>query len=276
MILIVRESMLAEKFGAYLFSLNRHEVIHTDNITKPTKELLDSLKGKDVFIVGGYYTDNLKDFEGVVNSITVFYNNSDKINEEVDHIIIKASENKGFCTYALRVIEPLYFSSLMGKICEHFDDYLYGFTTEESIFFQNGVYCLELDKKGGFDYLFSIEYEKIIKMGKEKMKESIEIAEKRVEEAVVKDINGHEVSVALGDSPIVLSCIKLAQKTGIGMLVRYKDNKTFVSCRVTKESGDNAGLLMSEVMNGGGSKAMGGGSIDGILSIDQLFEYFNE
>ena len=29
-------------------------------------------------------------------------------------------------------------------------------------------------------------------------------------------------------------------------------------------------------MNGGGSKAMGGGSIDGILSIDQLFEYFNE
>ena len=32
--------MLAEKFGAYLFSLNRHEVIHTDNITKPTKELL--------------------------------------------------------------------------------------------------------------------------------------------------------------------------------------------------------------------------------------------
>ena len=58
---------------------------------------------------------------------------------------------------------------------------------------------------------------------------------------MVKDINRHEVSVALGDSPIVLSCIKLAQKTGIGMLVRYKDNKTFVSCRVTKESGDNAG-----------------------------------
>ena len=45
--------------------------------------------------MGGYYTDNLKDFEGVVNSITVFYNNSDKINEEIDHIIIiKASENK--------------------------------------------------------------------------------------------------------------------------------------------------------------------------------------
>ena len=109
--------------------------------------------------MGGYYTDNLKDFEGVVNSITVFYNNSDKINEEIDHIIIKASENKWFCTYVLRIIELLYYSSCITNIYEHLDDYLYGFTTEESIFFQNGVYCLELDKKGGFDYLLSVKYE---------------------------------------------------------------------------------------------------------------------
>lgn len=116
--------------------------------------------------------------------------------------------------------------------------------------------------------------EEILVRGAERRKTNLLIAQARVDNAREYTVLGLKISVAIGGSPIVDSCILLSKKTGVGMLVRYDEklSRTFVSCRVTEESGYNAGELMLRFINGGGSKPMGGGSLPGILTLEELFK----
>lgn len=80
--------------------------------------------------------------------------------------------------------------------------------------------------------------------------------------------------VAIGDSPIIMTCLLLTENSpsGVGLLFRYDLNtgKTFISGRSTKESSIDMGLLMRELIQGGGTRAMGGGSISKLLFPEQL------
>jgi hypothetical protein len=57
------------------------------------------------------------------------------------------------------------------------------------------------------------------------------------------------------------------------VLVRYNLNlnSTHVSIRVTSDSGLNAGEIATSLVDGRGSRSMGGGSVNGIVTPDKLF-----
>lgn len=267
--------MLAECFGAEVLRMyNGAIVVMTDPVVAPTHDLLDQITGQNVLIVGGYYRGKLSEFLAVAKSVTVFYNTSDTP-DDVEHLILKASPNRGFASYAVETANTENKELLM-KIAVWLDEYLYGFPSENSLKFQNGVYTL--DAKTDVEKVKLImngtwAIEDVLDVGAVKRHQNLVVARERLEEAREYTVLGKKVLVAIGGSPIVDSCILLSQRTGIGMLVRYDQQKkrTFVSCRVTEASGEDAGAIMHAFINGGGSRPMGGGSIDGILSLDELF-----
>ena len=158
------------------------------------------------------------------------------------------------------------------------DSYMYGFPSEESLCFQNGIYVInaqtDLEKIATITSNEMVDF--TIEAGKPKRIANRRIALDRVSKAIKLEVDDdsdgelktYMVAFGMGDSPIVDTCIALAESSssGIGILLRYdfSQRKTFISCRVTEESGLNAGKIMRLKFGGGGSRSMGGCSIPGL------------
>jgi hypothetical protein len=261
--------MLADCFGAEMMMNMNHDIsiIHTEAIKVPTDDILMKVTGQHIMIIGGYYTGNLLPFISHAKSVTVFYNESDN-SDDNDHIRLSARQGIGFASY---VAEKLSLLPHM-KIAQLLDEYNCGFPSEDTLNFQNGIYTLGDETNSDTERLMLVvrgvhTIEDVIKRGMEKRKQNLLIANDRLNKSEECTICGKQVLVAYGGSPIVDSCIVLSKKTGIGMLMRHdkQTNITLFSCRVTQESGYNAGDIMNKFIGGGGSRLMGGGSVEGIF-----------
>lgn len=220
-VIVVRKSMLAETFGAHLLSSkNNAQVVQTDNISDFDQDLTDSLSGKDVLFVGGYFNKNLNKIVPKVFSVKVFLNSGDDL-PLFD--TIKASENKGFISW---VVEQYDYEDYIKKIATYLDSYLYGFISEESILFQNGVYALpgdnNLDKISSVKSLADID--SVLEAGVELTNKKRKIAEERLvksQKVHWTDKKGHEYEIVVGlvPSEIVLTCSLFASNSssGVGM-----------------------------------------------------------
>jgi len=280
-LIVVRQSMLAEYYGAYLWQQQTgSDIMVTSPITKLTEDDLLKIKDKKILIVGGYYRENMEPIVKSAKEVSVFYNNSDIDGLTVDYTYYTSRELTGFLTWTvnqLALTEPYIL-----QMAQYLDEYLYGYPTEQALCFQNGVYILEgnndLDKILKVKSLSDIE-QTIIK-GREKRVNNLRVAQSRLKLAKEYTItfNGccYEVLIGIGDTPIVDTCLLLAEKSkmGIGMLLRYDFNlnRTYVSTRTTENSGIDAGNLMKLLIKGGGSKPMGGGSVEGLYFPDQLIK----
>lgn len=273
---VVRQNMLAELCGAGLWDSERNsEVIQTPPLTEFTPELLEKIRGKNVLIAGGYYNKSMKPILEAAKSVFVFYNSSDEPARE-EHKFYQIEHADGFATWTANKV-GIDASDFHFKIAKYLDDYQYGYPSEEALCFQNGVYVI--DKSTDYEKLMSIgNIEQVIEAGRQKRISNMRIAEQRLKGALEFSVLVDKpcgALTAIGDSPIVDTCLLLAEKSkgGIGFLFRYDlaKNKTFISCRVNEQSGLDAGKIMQKLVGGGGSKPMGGGSIDGLIFPGEFF-----
>lgn len=282
-IIFARKSMLAETYGGYLLkeSCPESELFLTENITEFTPEMLTTIKDKNILIIGGYYRENIKEITRSATMTTVFYNSSDfpefLKNGSPSYSIIIGTEHRGFLSWVIRYLHIKEdYIRLMGR---YLDEYLYGYPSEESLRFQQGVYSIQ--RETDLEKILTIksvaDVEDAIEVGSIKRFSNLRHAKQRLTTAYVYPIryDGRLISatVSIGDSPIVDTCILLAEHTGVGILFRYdlRNNKTFVSCRTTEKSDIDAGKLMKQFIGGGGSYVMGGGSVDGLKFPHELF-----
>jgi hypothetical protein len=272
---VVRKQMLAECFGAHLWNkMSDIKIMVTDAVTEMNNSMLEEIKDKDVLIVGGYYKNNMKPIIYAAKNLTIFYNNSDKYNQSNDYIALVADKNKGFASWT---VEQLKISDdYILRIADYLDQYLYGHPSEEALCFQNGVYMLngvtDLEKIKTIKNHEDIE--NAIEKGREKRINNLRIAKNRADWSTELPLkfnnNVYNVCVAIGDSPIVDTCIVLADRSssGIGLLLRYdlKSKRTYLSARVKHGVEVNMGEFMHSLVGGGGSYVMGGGSVSGFVS----------
>lgn len=272
-VVVVRQSMLAELYGAHLWMVQCGcELLVTAPVTQMTSDLLDKISGKRILIVGGYYSSNMSAILDAAKEVTVFYNSSDVDELVKGYQFITSVEFTGFLTWTvqqLNIQEPYIL-----RMSKYLDEYLYGYPSDEAMCFQNGVYVI--DKDNDLDKILTIksndDISPVIVKGREKRINNRRVAEQRLKTSKQLTFKaGDEIYTCLcsiGDTPIVDTCLLLAEKsnTGIGVLFRYDINtsKTFISCRTTLDSGIDAGLLMKKWIHGGGSKPMGGGSVSGL------------
>lgn len=278
-IVVVRQNMLAELYGAHLWKTYRGaELLLTPPITQMDQDLLEKIKGKNVLVVGGYYRENMEQIVASGKSVSVFYNSSDSVIVAEGYKALLGTEYWGFVTWTAGVLTIQEDHVL--KMAKYLDEYLYGYPSEKAMCFQNGVYVVDQDND--LDKLLTIksneDVETTISKGKEKLVANRRIADQRLKcaKSLTFKAGGdtYTALVSIGDSPVVDTCLLLAEKasSGIGMLFRYdlSTGKTFISTRTTKESGVDAGILMKKLVRGGGSKPMGGGSISGLFFPEQL------
>ncbi len=274
-LVIARGIMLNEVYGAYLWRTHKKiDTLITEPITKLSlSNIEETIKNKNILIVGGYYHDNMEPITASAKKVTVFCNSSDASElKQVNYEIIIAKEGKGFLTWTidqLKITDPVTYG-----IIGHLDDYMYGFPSSADIYFQAGLHAINLptnlDKlltiKTLEDIIKTCEYGKTLPSNKE-------TAQKRLDTAVEVELSYDEKKygalVAVGDTHLVETCMLLAErsKSGVGILLRYdlKHGRTFFSCRVTKESSLDAGLIMFKLFKGGGSKSNGGASVDSLF-----------
>jgi len=278
---IVRKNILAETYGAWLLNdkLNT-EIIQTDQITTLPQDILDKIKGKKVFIVGGYYSKQLEEiYNNTTQSITVFYNNGDDISysNKLNHEFYMASQSSGFCYFIMKYLDIT--DSWKVKLADALDEVMCGFPSEESLQIQYGFYSYYPEAKDNYEKFNSIDDVMligIIENGKNKRNDNLMTAKTRVRDSklltVLYEEKEYIIRVAIGDSPIMDSCIALAEASpsGIGLLVRFDLAKTKTLYSIRKVDLDinknlNMGNFISTVFKcGGGSYVMAGGSIDGL------------
>ena len=201
-----------------------------------------------------------------------------------NNVIYVADEHTGFATYS---IETLGIEQECYKImATRFDSYLYGFPSEKTLMFQYGFYSLEM--KEDMDKFKAITenpnlIENILLIGQKTRLVNATITKQRLENSteVAVDYQGKEykMRIAVGDSPIVDSCILLADNAtdGIGCLIRFnlQTKKIFYSIRKSAKADPNLkmGDFIREVFGcGGGSKIQAGGAKD-VNNIEQLFNF---
>jgi hypothetical protein len=210
---------------------------------------------------------------------------SDTENKLVNHIIYVADECTGFATYSIETL-GLDHQECYKIPAKHFDSYLYGFPDEATLNFQYGFYALEM-KEDMDKFKAIIEHKDLIATmllnGQEIRLRNAGVTQARLENSteVVVDYKDrtYKMRVAIGDSPIVDSCIKLADNAtdGIGCLVRFdlQTRKVFYSIRKSARADPNLrmGEFIREVFGcGGGSKIQAGGS-KGVQNLDPLFDF---
>ena len=271
-LIIVRQNMLAELYGAHLWSLQQgSEVVQTPALTEMGPELLEKIRGRSILIVGGYYSSSMDPIIASASKVAVFYNQSDSV-PAVPHKFYSSGDWKGFCFWTigwLSIQDPV-----VQKIAFYLDEYLYSDPSDEALRFQNGIYVI--DRPTDLEKLLTIktedDMEATMAKGKEKRVSNLRIAEQRLKAGKLITFKVLEqeytAMVSIGDSPIVDTCLLLAKNSpsGMGILFRYDlaSEKTLLSTRVLRTSGLDAGKLMKSLINGGGSKLMGGGSITGL------------
>lgn len=270
---VVRSNILPEVYGAHLLeSVTNAKTISTGQITSFTDEMLEKVKGKKVLIVGNYYSDNMLPILKTTSDLTVFLNSSDKMNNDFE--CVQAERGKGILTWILSKFPALSNDKVIWTISFYLEKYIYGWPCGNSIYFQYGIYTRNgsNDLERILDIKSMDDVVKTIATGQQ-VKPSLErIVKSRMDSSRVCKWRDMDVIVTFGDNPIVETCIELAKASpnGIGFLFRYnfKTCVTYFSCRVTEESGLDAGYLASEFAKesgmdatGGGGIAMGGGSI---------------
>ena len=280
---IARRNMLAEVFGAYLWSCTtKSEHIFTDPDVKMTDANLKLITGKSVLIVGGYYRDNMAPIINAAADVTVFYNASDDVISHDGYTVVRGTSTSGFLSWTVNKLNVTL--PYVCRMADLLDQYLYGWPTEEALCFQNGIYTI--DKPDDLGKLLSVlsdaDIDAIIVAGRTKRIANKRIADERVKKSSVYtfNVNGtkYRAAISIGDSPIVDTCIALAVQTGIGILLRYDlaAEKTFMSIRTTRESGIDAGKLAGDLVGGGGSMSMGGGQIGGLHFPDAIVDRLSE
>lgn len=250
--------MMAEVYCANLW---KREILATPPITEMSKDLLQKISGRAILIVGGYFRQNM-----------------DAINKSAKSVFVYESEEKdSFISWTIDALSKVIPNPITFKICQFLEEYLYGDPSEDSLNFQNGIYCL--DGRTDQEKLESIQdmadIRRVLEKGSERRIANKRTAEHRLTTAVpitIKlDGSEYKALVAIGDSPIVDTCIVLAQNSpdGFGILYRYDlfANKTFMTCRSTTTSKVHAGKYAQEWSggSGGGTKICGGASITGLV-----------
>jgi hypothetical protein len=269
--------MLSEFYGAYLWNKTIGcKIVTTDTDNIMSYDNIKLIENKNILIVGSYYENNLQNIYDSANTVSIFYNSGDSYNEYNDMIEHKsyfANKYSGFATWSVNELGIT--DDYITRISILLDQYQYGHPSEEAFYFQNGLFYLDeipnLNKL--LDLINNDDIDKIIDNGKQLRANNLIIAKSRVE--LSKDVtiifNGipYTIRVAIGDSPILDTCIALAEKSpsGIGILIRYdlNENKTYFYIRSKKETDVNISQLSNSVVGGSGSYVMGGGVVNGFI-----------
>jgi hypothetical protein len=292
-VIIVREMMIAECFGAHLWSVAAElrdqpmHVLYTKAQVSLSESEMESIRGANVLIVGGYYRDHMPEIIAAAAKVWVFHNNSDEQMEGYETLLPR-SATEGFASFALQSITSEGVSldnvETLKEVVGHLDSYLYGWPSEEAMCFQNGVYLI--DKPTDLEKLLTIktiqDVNSTMQNGRLKRRANLRIAEQRLKWARAfniaygaKTLSIYSVLVGFGDSPVVDTCRLLAEKSadGIGILVRYnlEAERTFFSVGTTERSSHDAGEIAKVLFDGGGSQPMGGGSLAGIINPLEFF-----
>jgi len=281
-IAVGRDRMLGETFGMLM--------LHNENGTNLVfarqgtdtfdATFLRQAQGKTILLVGAYFKHELPAVIKVAKHVTVFYNTSDVAADEKDaggsYTAVQATPDTGFATWVCNQLK-VEDKSYLREMAERIDRYLYGFPSDDDCCFQNGVYvsagATDLEKLALIRN--SDDIVRTIAAGRQKRLANLAIAQARLKTATKLEIPyGDKTYTALaasGDSPIVDSCIVLADHSpsGIGLLVRhdYVARKTLLSMRVTSASKLDAGAIMRDLFGGGGSMPMGGATIECVANI---------
>lgn len=192
-------------------------------------------------------------------NVTVIYNSSDKYDLFAGHTHFRTSGIASYAVIFCSISKEIPIKYV--KMAKLVDEYIYGFPTEKTFLFRYGIDTFEgdtyLDKVQSilnYDVKTLCEREQNLLLAQEQFNKSQEYT-----------ILGNKIHPVVGQSPIIDTFMLLSQPTGIGMLIRYENNKTYLSFRVSKESKLNAGELMTKFIGGGGS-------IDVIIPINELFQ----
>lgn len=289
-VIVVRKRIIVEELGAewwkqYVQRQNLNvDVITTEHITEMDSNLLSRIKGKNVLLVGGYYRNNMDSIRQAAKNVFVFLNSSDM---ESQREFFKEKEilrnTKGFLSFVLTFVTDK--DPVKEAIAEYLDDCLYSsYPNEISLHFKNGVYAIQgnsdLEKIQTIKTLQDVE--KTIEQGKKKREDNLFFAKGRLSRSkiylVMYEEDIYQVRASIGDTAIEDSCRVLAENSpnGLGFLFRYdlsrKPQETHITCASTKSCKISAGALMNFLVGGGGSKAIGGGSVDSLVFPDQFFE----
>ena len=280
-VVVVRRAMLNEEYGAHLWkTLTGAEVLTTDPVVKMTESYLEQITGKRVLLVGGYYRDNMDPIVERAKSVFIFFNTSDDVQPNSECVIAK--EGVGFLMWTVKKLNIV--DVVTNHIAQYLDEYLYGYPSDESLCFQNGVYVIQQPTE--VEKILTVKTEdditRVLEQGRIKRINNLRIAIIRLGNAteIAFTLRGvsHSALVVIGDTPIVDTCLLLAEKSqgGLGIMFRYdlEKKRTMISARATKESGIDAGQLMKALVKGGGSKPMGGGSVDELVFPGDFFRRF--
>lgn len=233
--IIIRRSMLNEVYGARLWSEYRScNVITTPDITRMDQELLTTITGKHIFIIGNYYSDHISEILDAASSVSIGYNAGEPTHEGVTAIVFHA--NMGFCrwTYDQLKIQTEYIQIL----CDLFDTWYYGSDIEKIL----------------SDVRTVVTKQKV---------------DSAIEGKITIDGCEYTAKYNVADSFIIESASELAlsSKSGIGILYGYNigKNTTFVVVCTTEGSGISAGEIADVLFGGDGNYRLGHASTDGLF-----------
>lgn len=268
-IVIVRSNMLAEVWSASLLQKQNvvTEVMYTSEQTRLTPEQLETIRNMNVLIIGGYYHASLAEINMVVSNLTSILQDS-PVGYDSANVLLG-----DICACVLDLC-GLTQNAYASRIAVMLDGYLAGEFSDTNLNFQAGVYGLSdtnhVDRVTRLAECVNLNL--IIEAGIGLRKPLKCTAAARAKTSVAISYGDISIQCAAGDSPIVESCIALAELSpnGIGMLVRhnYKVNRTMIS--LYSNDSINVANIAAKLVNGGGSAYMAGGSCEGLLTAHQI------
>lgn len=285
-LIIIRRSNLADFFGATVFQLCRGDLIAaTDKLTEPDEKLINDIHQRNIFIVGNYFSGYLEKLQTHCNYLEVFYNHFETVDKETEHTFFLAEKDRGFATYAVKsnsikleeIKEGSY--SFLLNIAEMIDEFYYGFPSEDTLDFYNGVLSLS-DKTMDIEKLSLVTNEIVPidfvkKRGNEARSYNFPVIKARTNTAKDSRIcDKYTVQVCLGKDNVLETCRALSEKHGIAFLMNYdKDRKgTNIFCGVSRESNyDSREVLMDYIGNSNGTIALSSGFMPGLCELYKLF-----
>ena len=277
-LIIVRKDVLPDMYGAYLWKKYKGgDVIIAENNTQ-----FDMIEDKRILIIGRYYDAKMDQILYSANRVTVFCNNSD-LEPPPSYQYIQSGECTGFAHW---VVQELAITDPTEKrIAEYLDEYMYGEPSEKAIHFQNGLRTIEASTD--YSRLMTIEDEddinRLIENGEKIQRIDLRFAKQQLRSSVSYRLGDNWAQIGIGDIPTITSCLLFANKSksGLALFFRYDltFNKTFITVRVTKASGLDAGIIARNMVKGGdfkimksGSKFLSGGSINGLHFPDDILK----
>lgn len=302
--IIVRRHLLHERYGAhllqeYLGKLNGVQPVILIEEYKPLnweKEVPEAFveHKRNTLIVGGHYNrEALRRVAGFTKKLIVFYNSSDDRVESPQHISVQPG--MGFAEFVVSLLRedqkarepPLYIPeqvSVMERIADLLSQYICDHPSDQSKLFNKGLRATPTQPpsdESAFYNLISIrdhsEIGAVITRGEYVHASDMRCVVIRKKFAIEIEFELHKIFVAVADNLLVDTTIMLAEcsRSGIGMAFRYdlRNERTLITLRVIKDSGLVAGKLIRRfIASGGGTKAMAGGSVEGLWSPREFFK----